>query len=251
MGSSEEIQVELALDMALLVLESGGSTSMADRTFANVLKGFRQEGVSALWRLDFITAVTERDGRSSTIVRPVSPVKLNLVRASEAAILGERAARREVDTDGLASGIQRIKKLDPPHNRGVTVVAAACAAAFFARTAGGDWGGFGVAFVAAGVGQFARSQLQSSNLTHLAVTSICALISAFIATLGLRLGFSQVAGATLVASIIYMVPGILLITGFVDVMSDKYLLAGAERLLNATFLFLALTITVAIADALI
>ncbi len=36
--------IERALDVALIVMRNGGSTVMADRTFRNILKGYKQDG---------------------------------------------------------------------------------------------------------------------------------------------------------------------------------------------------------------
>jgi uncharacterized membrane protein YjjP (DUF1212 family) len=79
------------------------------------------------------------------------------------------------------------------------------------------------------------------------VTLICGVLSACIASVGLRLGCSQVVPATLIASVIYMVPGLPLINGFVDLVSHKYLLVGIERIINAAFLFLVLAVAIALA----
>jgi uncharacterized membrane protein YjjP (DUF1212 family) len=72
-----------------------------------------------------------------------------------------------------------------------------------------------------------------------------------IASVGLRLGFSHVESATLIASVIYLVPGLPLINGFVDVVSHKYLMVGIERIMNAVFLFLVLAIAIVLARAVI
>lgn len=243
--------VERALDVALLVMQNGGSTVMADRTFTNILKGSKQHGVSSAWRLDFVAANSVAEGQSSTVLRPVGPIGVNLVRASEAEILGERVARGEVSTAALDSEIERIKALATPYNRWVMIVAAACTAAFFSQIPGGDWGAFGIAFVAAGVGQFLRSLLQARRLAVAPVTLVCGVLSACIACIGLRLGLSRIAPATLIASVIYMVPGLPLINGFVDMVSHKYLFVGLERIANAGFLFLVLAVAIALAYAVV
>ena len=239
--------VERALDVALIVMQNGGSTVMADRTFKNILKGYKQDGVSVAWRLDFVAASSAAEGRPATVLRPVGPIGVNLIRASEAAVLGERAARGEVSTTALVSEVERIRALAPPYNRWVMMAAAACTAAFFSQIPGGDWGAFGIAFVAAGVGQFFRSLLQSRRSAVAPVTLVCGVLSACLAGLGLRLGLSQTAPATLIASVIYMVPGLPLINGFVDLVSHKYLFVGLERIANAAFLFLVLAIAIALA----
>ncbi len=243
--------VERALDLALLIIQNGGSTMMADRAFKNILKGSKQGGVSAAWRLDFVAASCVAEGQSSAVLRSVGPIGVNLVRASEAAVLGERAAKGEISPDAVVSEIERIKALAPPYPRGVMILAAACTAAFFSQIPGGDWGAFGIAFVAAGVGQFLRLLLQARSHAVAPVTLVSGLLSSCIACVGLRLGFSQIAPATLIASVIYMVPGLPLINGFVDMVSHKQLLAGLERIANAAFLFLVLAVAIALAYAVV
>jgi uncharacterized membrane protein YjjP (DUF1212 family) len=243
--------VEKALDVALLVMQNGGSTVMAERTFENILKGFKQDGVSAAWRLDFVAATSTAEGRSSAVLRPVGDTGVNLVRASEAAVLGERVARGEVSTAALDSEVERIKALVSPYNRWVMIAAAACTAAFFSQIPGGDWGAFGIAFVAAGVGQFLRSLLQARKFAVAPVTLVCGVLSACIAGVGVRLGLSQTVPATAIASVIYLAPGLPLINGFIDMVSHKHVFVGLERMERAAFLFLVLAIAVALAYAVV
>jgi uncharacterized membrane protein YjjP (DUF1212 family) len=173
--------VTVALDLASLVLQSGGSTLMADTTLKNVLKGFGEEGVSTIYRQDFIAASSVTNGQPWTLVRSLGPAGLHLVRASEAATVSGRLAKGEVDTIEFMSQVERIQRLASPYNRWTTVLAAACAAAAFSRSTGGDWRGMAIVLVAAAVGQFVRSLLQKRSFSRYAVTFFCALISGFIA----------------------------------------------------------------------
>jgi uncharacterized membrane protein YjjP (DUF1212 family) len=241
--------VTAALDLSSLVLQNGGSTVMADTTLKNVLKGYGEAGISTVFRQDFIAASGFTNGQARTVLRPLGPAGLHLIRASEAATLSERLAKGEVDTIEFVSQVERIQRLASPYNRWTTVLAAACAAAAFSRSTGGDWRGMVVVLVAAAVGQFVRSLLQKRNFSRYAVTFFCALISGFIAVAGLRLGLSAVAGATLIGSVIYMVPGVPLINGFIEIASGKHLFVGMQRLLDATSLFSILTVAVAIANS--
>ena len=70
-----------------------------------------------------------------------------------------------------------------------------------------------------------------------------------IGTAGLRLGLSHAVSATLLGSVVYMIPGLALINGFIDAVSDGYLLVGIQRLLDAVSVFLIMAVAVAIADA--
>ena len=101
--------------------------------------------------------------------------------------------------------------------------------------------------MAASVGQFLRSLLQARNFAVDQVTLTCGLLSASFACVGLRLGFSQLVTAVLIASVIYLSPGLPLINGFIDVASHKYLFVGIERIAKAMFLFLIMALAVALA----
>lgn len=239
--------IELALEAALLVMRNGGSTVAADRSLTNILTGYKVNGVSTVWRLDFIAASINSDGQSSTVVRSVGPIGVNLVRAAEVATLSERVAKGQVEISSSDAEVARIKNLPAPYNRWVMIAAAACTGAFFSQIPGGDWGSLGIAFVAAGVGQFLRSLLQARKIAAAPVTLICSLLSAAIACVGLRQGISEIAPATLIASVIYLVPGLPLINGFMDVVSHKYLFVGIERIANAIFLFLVIAVAIALA----
>lgn len=244
------LNLEADLDVAVLVLESGGSTKLAEKTLNNLRK--TDEPAEAVWRSDFVAlSVTPEGLPRTTIVRSVGTLGLALFRASEAALLGERAARGDVDRNAIAGEVARIRNLASPYSRWITRLAVACAAAFFTQTAGGDYGALGIAFVAAAFGQFVRTLPRLRKVPRTGNVLIAAMISALIGTAGLRLGLAHGTAATLLGSIIYLIPGLSLANGFVDLVSDGHMLVGFERLLHAGFTFLILTTALVVADALL
>jgi hypothetical protein len=93
------MHVDDALDAAVIVMEGGGSTSLAERTFNNI-HGALAKGTGApallglVWRTDFVAVtIASGDVASTTVLRRLTTIGLSLSRASEAAALGERAAR--------------------------------------------------------------------------------------------------------------------------------------------------------------
>jgi len=239
--------VEMALEAALLVMRNGGSTIAAHRSLTNILKGFHQQEVATIWRLDFIAATTRVAGRSSTFLRTVGPVGVNLTRASAATVLAEGVEQGTVQLAGREGELEGIRRIPTPYTRWLMMLAAAFASGCFSQLPGGDWGSFGIASVAAGAGQYLRSDLFARKLAAAPVTLICGVLSALIASVGLRLGLSQVVPATLMASVIYMAPGLPLINGFVDIASHRYMVVGIDRILNAAYLFLILGIAIVFA----
>jgi uncharacterized membrane protein YjjP (DUF1212 family) len=243
--------VESALEAGLLVMRNGGSTVAAERSFNNILAGYKQSGVTTVWRLDFVAATVAVDGKSSTLVRSVGPIGVNLARAAEVADLGERAAAGTVATAALESELARVKGLASPYGRWLAMVAAAGIGAALSQFAGGDLGSLWIAAAAAAIGQLLRSELQARKIPAATVTLICGLLSAGLASAALRFGASEVVPVTLIASVVYLAPGLPLINGFIDVTSHRFLFVGIERIANAVFLFLVLAISIALASAIV
>lgn len=244
----DEVQdhVEKALDIALLVMQNGGSTFMAERTFRNVLAGFKHDTVWLTWRLDFVVAQVSGKDAPASILRPVGIIGVNLVRTSEAVILGERIKKGDIHIEAVEGEINRIKSIAPPYKFQVLLVAAPFAAAFYSQNLHGDTGSFVIAFIAACTGQLLRSKLQKMKVPVAPVTLVCGLLSACIAAAGLHWHWSREIPATMVSSIIYLTPGLPLINGFIDMVSHKHLFIGLERIFNATFLFLLLAVSIAL-----
>lgn len=243
--------IETALDVALLVMENGGSTFRTDQTFQLMLVGFKASGVTVLWHLDSVTVFIQRDGQMTTMVRPIGAAGINLSRVWAAWALGRQVATGAIATAAIPAEIQRIKALASPYGPRLVVAIAALTAASFSQFVGGDWGSFALTGVAGGVGQFMRLKLQARHLSPATVTLLCAMLSAFIGSLGLRAGWSQVVPATLIGSVGYMILGLPLTNGFADLISHRTLSVGIERILNAGFLFLMLTIGIAVADVIV
>jgi uncharacterized membrane protein YjjP (DUF1212 family) len=242
--------LESLLDAAAMVLQNGGSAAMADGALKNLAHGFGRGEVAAVWRLDGILATGREEGRPVTLLRPIGPVGLSLARASEVTALSERVAKGDVDAATFAAELERIRGLPPPYGRWVMALAAAFAGLTFSRTMAGDQGALILCPVAAGVGQLLRSQLTAWKFSRTNTTFVCALLSGLIAAAGLDLGVSQTVGATFLSSIIYAVPGVLLINGFLDLLTERFLIIGLQRLAHAGLLFLILAIAVAVADSL-
>ncbi len=241
--------IQVALDVSLIIVENGGSTLSADRAFTTAATGLGATSVTAFWRTDVVIATAVVDGQSSIYVRHLAPPGANLVRVSEAAALADRIGSGEVDGTVIDAELVRIRALRPPYGLAVAAVASAVTAGSFARLAGGDWGSVAICGVAGGIGQTVRSLLQRTRRSSGTITVACAALSAFIAAWGLRTHLSTIEPATLVASVVYMIPGLALVNGFIDVTSPKYMAAGAQRIAYALLIAGMLATGIAIGAA--
>lgn len=245
----ERRAVERALDVALIVMRNGGPTSMADRTFQNVLCGLGETGITAAWRSDLVAAGRAGGGPGPVVMRPVGNLAVRLGRASEAVALGERAAAGELDGEDVDAEIERINALDPHYSALVLVSTAMVSAVCFARLNGADWGAVGAAATASGVGQLLRGRFNAKGLQPTLVTLFCGIVSAGLGALAVRLGLTASIPAALIGSVIYLVPGLALINGFLDTVSQGHLVVGLERIANAAFLFAVIAIATGLAFA--
>jgi len=240
--------MDVALDVAVTVLNSGGATRMADKTFHNVAAGCGYKDVSVTFRLDSAIA---GDESTVTIARQVGAISVNLLRASEAARLGERVLRREISGWTLKSELARIRALPEPYSQLTTLVALTASTVGFVRLAHGDWVAASAASIAAIAGLLFRAWLTRRNVPGAPASLAGGIVAASLAALVLRFGLTTTRGATIIGSLLFLLPGLALVNGFVDVLSEKYLVMGLERLANAALqaIFVAIAIQFAVVIA--
>ncbi|HET9952724.1 MAG TPA: threonine/serine exporter family protein [Candidatus Eisenbacteria bacterium] len=242
------MDVERALDVAAIVMKNGGSTAAAERSFARVLEGLGTRDVTVVWRLDYIAATTTDGGKLVTFIRPIPASTVNLTQAAGAMTLAESVGRGETTVDVLDAGLDRVRGMASPYGAWTRIVAAALAAGSFAWMTRCGWKSAAVVAVSAAAGQFVRSRLQARNLTGVPVTLAAGGVTAMVAGAGVRALSVHPELPTLIASTIYLVPGLALINGYLDMVSHRHLVVGLERTASALIIFLVLAIVVALAS---
>lgn len=229
----------------MLALENGGTAALAERVFVNVLKSAGIDDGFVVWRLDFATAGRKRGG--PVVVRTVGAIGVNLQRVSELTLLADRAARAAIAFEAVPPEIERIARIGSAYAPWTTLVAAAMTAALFARLQNSVWAGAGLAFLAAAVGQAIRVRLLDRNVAASAATLAAAVVSALTAAAGLRFRLIDGSAGTLLASVIYLVPGLPLINGFFDMGASRFLVLGVQRVASAVVVVALMALAVALA----
>ena len=239
--------IERALDVAATIMKNGGSTTAAERSIGNILARDGKPEVTVVWRLDYIAATTNEDGRLVTYIKPIPTMSINLAQAAGAMTVAERVGRGDVGVDGLGPELDRVWRMAPPYGAWVRIAASAVAAASFARMTGCAWSGAAIAAVGAAAGQYVRPLLLTRGMSGAPVTLVCGMVTTIVAGAGVRAFGAPGELPTLIASTIYLVPGLALINGYLDMVSHRYLVVGLERIASAVVIFLILAIVVALA----
>lgn len=129
----------------------------------------------------------------------------------------------------------------PAINPFLVLFLVSCANASFCRLFGGDATSMGIVFIATTAGMFLKQRLMAKTPLNLHIIFI---ISAFLASMIGSVAF-QFEGITsdiaLATSVLYLVPGVPLINGFIDIV-EGHSLTGFSRLVKAGLLIVCIAI---------
>ncbi len=112
--------------------------------------------------------------------------------------------------------------------------------ASFCRLFGGDIWAMLITFTATLIGFFTRQHLTKKKVNHYIVFVISAFVASLCASTALSLGI-ETAEIALATSVLYLVPGVPLINGVIDI-TDGHIQIGISRLVNALMLIVCIAI---------
>ena len=117
------------------------------------------------------------------------------------------------------------------------LILAGFANASFCRLFGGDWPSMGIVFFATVTGLFLKQQMTGAHINHY----LTFIASAFVASLcaSTALIFKTSSEIALATSVLFLVPGVPLINGVIDVV-EGYVLTGFARLVEASLLIVCI-----------
>jgi uncharacterized membrane protein YjjP (DUF1212 family) len=121
----------------------------------------------------------------------------------------------------------------------VVLILASFANASFCALFGGDWFSKCVVFSATLIGMFARQRMQAKKVNPFITVVLSAFIASLIASTSVV--FNTTYSIALATSVLFLIPGVPLINGFIDIM-EGYIIIGMARLLHAFLLVLCIAI---------
>ena len=123
----------------------------------------------------------------------------------------------------------------------LVLVLVSFANACFCRLFDGNLTSMIIVWIATFVGFFIRQQLTKRGLNHLAVFVICAFVSTMIGITDILYFHGGTEDITLGTSMLYLVPGVPLINGVMDII-DGHALDGIARLTNACLMIICIAL---------
>ncbi|MCX7868800.1 MAG: threonine/serine exporter family protein [Terrimicrobiaceae bacterium] len=231
---------------AQLLMQHGAESALVENVARRLGLALGVGSVEIAVLANAIIVTTLADGHCITTVRRITDRGINMGMVMQVQRLMLEA---ESGRGGAAEEVEaRLMALKPRHYPRLLVVAMvglSCAA--FARLAGADWAGCGVAFGASAAGMAVRQQLSLWHFNAFLNFAASAFVAAMIAALALRPSL-ELSRAALAASVLFLVPGMPLINSLSDMLKG-YVNTGIARLAFAVLLLLSASLGIALALA--
>jgi uncharacterized membrane protein YjjP (DUF1212 family) len=112
--------------------------------------------------------------------------------------------------------------------------------ASFCRLFGGDWIAVGIVFAATLAGFFTRQQMQRKQINHFIVFTVSAFVASMCASTTLLFN-NTTAEIAIATSVLFLMPGVPLINGVIDVV-EGHTLTGGSRLIQAFLLIICIAV---------
>lgn len=118
-------------------------------------------------------------------------------------------------------------------------ILASFANASFCALFGGDWRSMVAVFLGTFIGMFIKQEMLHKKYNPFLTSVFCALMSSLVASTAVI--YSATSEIALATSVLFLIPGVPLINGFIDIV-EGHILTGSARLINAFLLILSIAI---------
>ena len=239
MQQKEEENVHEALKDAAIFLAEYAATMMAvgaqtSRIQYNTVRMARSFGyhinLLIFPKTLSITLLDADHNRSYTYIKKTPEMALNFKANMKLSALSWRAFDNKLPLKELWRLFKMIVK-EKRESRWTVLLLASLANACFCRLFDGNLTSMCIVFVATLVGFFIRQELTRRKFNHLAVFVICAFVSTMIGVTDYLYFHGGTEDISLGTSMLYLVPGVPLINGVMDIV-DGHALDGIARLTN-------------------
>lgn len=187
-----------------------------------------------------ITLLDTEHNHSYTYIKKTPAMGLNFKANMK---LSELSWKAFDDKLPLAELWRRFKEIvkEKRESRWTVLILVAFANACFCRLFDGNLTSMAIVWVATFVGFFIRQELTKRGMNHLAVFVICAFVSTMIGVTDFIYFHGGTEDISLGTSMLYLVPGVPLINGVMDIV-DGHALDGIARLTNACLLIICIAV---------
>lgn len=232
---------EFMSDYITSLMGAGVHNSRVERISTRIANslGFDLE-MTTLQKSVIITLRTPDGTHTYTQARSVKPRPISFALNSDLSALSWEAYDQHLSLDELKIKFQEIVNR-PGWNPYLVLFFVSLANMAFCRLFGGDFVAMAFVFIATAIGYFVKIILLKRKMFHYFVWFLSALTASLITAIAVHFHLGDTPNIALSTSVLYLVPGVPLIHGFIDIFEGN-VLAGTVRLTNASLLVLSLAL---------
>ena len=230
----------LLAEISVMLIGNGAG---CNRTKRNILRVAHALNCDIEFFFSFSAVIlTVKDrvtSQKETIVKTIGPYHVNFALLSEISIFTWEITQKHLSIPEIETGLERIRKTSV-YPAWVIHVFIGLATGGLCMVFGGNWAQFGIAFLAAVVGLTVRRFFASKHYNVFMNWLISAFVSVSVVNIFRLLGVTPINEA-LTACVLWLIPGVPLINGFMDVI-EGYIVAGGAKFSYGFFLIFMIAI---------
>lgn len=241
MKSSKELKdiARFLQEYANRLMGSGVHTSRVIRNTRRIGQSLDVDVKMSLFQKTMVMSVCDNESQEvydEVTIIPAFPISFEL--NAELSSLSWEAYDNRLSLDTLWKKYNEIishPKIDPLF----TLFLVGFANASFCALFGGDWTARGIVFSATLIGFYLKQVMQKKHINHYIVFVVSAFIASLVASSALTL--QTTAEIAIATSVLYLVPGVPLLNGVIDIV-EGHVLTGCTRLIQALLLILCIAV---------
>ena len=194
--------------------------------------------VSAFQKVVNFSVVDDESGEVCTEAADIPPLPISFELNAELSALSWEAYDERLPLGEIERRYREIvalPRLDPIF----TLVLVGLANASFCRLFGGDWFAVSIVFTATLIGFFLKQGMQARGFNHYVIFIASAFVASMYASVALT--FDTTSDVAIATSVLFLIPGVPLINGVIDIV-EGHILNGIARLTSALMLIVCIAI---------
>ncbi len=219
----------LIMRVGTLMLENGAATYRVEETLSRMGQSLE------LARLEIFATPTGLiieadtiDGASASHVSRIGTMTVNMNQLVLLSDLSREAASGGLTYEQIAERISAIERQGALYPDWLVLVGVSMACGAFALLFGGGWREFTATLFGAALGMLVRIGLRSVRLVPLMVTAAAAFVATASGSLGCQVLACAMPEAVPISAVLQLVPGVLMVTGAIDLATGD-ILSGLAR----------------------
>lgn len=234
--SLDEIAKTLS-EIGVMLLSNGATSSRASRNLKRIAESFGFN-VELFFSHSAIVLTVENPftGKKETIVKGIGHYHVNYSIVSEISILSWEIVNKKLSFEDIGKELDDIREMDS-YPEWLKALFIGIATAALCKIFDGSAVEFFVAFMAAILGFFARKIVLGKKYNQYISWLLGAFVSASVVNFCRHFGLEAYHGA-LTSCVLWLIPGVPLINGFLDILSGHIVSGGAKTAMGFLLVFM-------------